>query len=171
VPQDPTYDDRMLTRLIREALFHRNCERWHLAAMLIPSSPFGSAVTDELLVKLEATIYPEWMCARLAIPGPLPKRRQPPAPDASLHRRQSNDVATFVIQGLDHPSYSTTSTRRSATGSARFGRSGPAKMCPEDVRRTRPARRRKGQGSATLAEAGAQWWGGARTRDHLMSGV
>jgi hypothetical protein len=46
VPQDPTYDDdRMLIQLIREALFHRNSERRHLAAP--PSSPFGSLVTDE----------------------------------------------------------------------------------------------------------------------------
>ena len=33
VPQDPPYDeDRMLTRLMREALFHRDSERRHLAA-------------------------------------------------------------------------------------------------------------------------------------------
>jgi hypothetical protein len=67
VPENPTYDDdRMLTRLIREALFHRDSERRHLAALLISSSPFGSSVTDELLVRLGATIYPEWMRARLA---------------------------------------------------------------------------------------------------------
>ena len=55
VPQDPYDDDRMLTRLIREALFHRDSERRHLAALLISSSPFGSAVTDELLVRLGRT--------------------------------------------------------------------------------------------------------------------
>jgi hypothetical protein len=33
VPQDPPSDeDRMLTRLMREALFHRDSERRHLAA-------------------------------------------------------------------------------------------------------------------------------------------
>jgi hypothetical protein len=51
--------------LIREALFHRNSQRWHLAALLISSSPFGWAVTDKLLVRLGETIYPEWMRARL----------------------------------------------------------------------------------------------------------
>jgi hypothetical protein len=59
VPQDATYDDRMLIQLIREALFHRDSERRHLAALLISSSPFGSSVTDELPVKRGATIYPE----------------------------------------------------------------------------------------------------------------
>jgi hypothetical protein len=43
-------------------------KRRHLAALLISSSPFGSTVTDELLVRLGENIYPEWMRARLATP-------------------------------------------------------------------------------------------------------
>ena len=35
-PQEPTYaEDRMLTRLMREALFHRDTERRHCAALLV----------------------------------------------------------------------------------------------------------------------------------------
>lgn len=67
VPQEPTYDeDQMLVRLIREALFHRDSERRHLAALLISSSPFGSPVTDELLLRLGQPGYPDWMRARFA---------------------------------------------------------------------------------------------------------
>jgi hypothetical protein len=56
----------MLTRLIREALVHRDSERRHLAALLIPSSPFGSASRRAARSGAE-NIYPEWMRARLAI--------------------------------------------------------------------------------------------------------
>jgi hypothetical protein len=64
VPQRPPYeDDRMLPRLSREALFHRDSEQRHLAALIISSSPFGSAVTDELLIRLGRTSTPKWMRA------------------------------------------------------------------------------------------------------------
>lgn len=50
VPGVPAYDeDRMLPRLVREALFHRDSERRHLASLLIGASPFEEAVCDELL--------------------------------------------------------------------------------------------------------------------------
>jgi hypothetical protein len=120
--EQPHLRDRHLTGL------HRNSERWHLAALLISSSPFGSAVTDELLVKLEATIYPEWMRARLTTPVRYLSNHSHRLRMLAFIDDKSNDVATFVIQGLGHPSYSTTSTRRSATGSARSGRPEPAKM-------------------------------------------
>jgi transcriptional regulator with XRE-family HTH domain len=58
-------DDTMLPRLIREALFHRDSERRHLAALLISVSPFGSAVTDALLGRLPEP-YPGWVRGRLA---------------------------------------------------------------------------------------------------------
>jgi hypothetical protein len=48
--QKPAYEeDRMLARLVREALFHRDSERRHLAALFIAASPFNDAVADELL--------------------------------------------------------------------------------------------------------------------------
>ncbi len=65
-PQDPSYDeDRMLPRLIREALFHRGSERRHLAALLISASPFGATVADELVERLSEP-YPVWMRGRIA---------------------------------------------------------------------------------------------------------
>ena len=67
VPQEPTYaEDRMLTRLVREAMFHRDSERRHLASLLIASSPFGRAVTDCLLVSLKDTGQSAWMRTRMA---------------------------------------------------------------------------------------------------------
>ena len=54
----------MLGRLIREALFHRDSERRHLAALLIASSPFGETVTDELLRVVVDDGYPGWMRVR-----------------------------------------------------------------------------------------------------------
>src|SRR5690349_19960359 len=67
VPQDPAYgEDQMLPRLIREALFHRDSERRHLAALLIASSPFGQAVTDELLLRLTGPWNAEWIRERFS---------------------------------------------------------------------------------------------------------
>ncbi|HEX6877422.1 MAG TPA: hypothetical protein VF165_17330 [Nocardioidaceae bacterium] len=55
VPETAAYDDdRMLVRLVREALFHRDSERRHLAALVISASPFAEAVADELLALLAA---------------------------------------------------------------------------------------------------------------------
>jgi hypothetical protein len=66
VDPDPPYDeDRMLARLIREGLFHRDSERRHLASLLIASSPFGSAVTEQLLTRL-AEPQPDWIRGRIA---------------------------------------------------------------------------------------------------------
>ena len=102
-PQEPAYDeDRMLPRLIREALFHRDSERRHLAAMLIASSPFDSGVTDELLVRLAGGSYPDWMRARFST---LVRYLS-----ADTHRMRmltlvddpSDDVAAPAIQGLGH---------------------------------------------------------------------
>ena len=58
-------DDRMLPRLIREALFHRDSERRHLASLLLSASPFATSVTDELLARLSEP-YPDWIRGRLA---------------------------------------------------------------------------------------------------------
>jgi len=67
VPQEASYgEDRMLTRLVREALFHRDSERRHLAALLISSSPFGDAVAECLLITLADRERSVWMRSRLA---------------------------------------------------------------------------------------------------------
>ncbi|CAN5159401.1 hypothetical protein BH18ACT9_BH18ACT9_20000 [soil metagenome] len=67
VPQEPSYgEDRMLTRLVREALFHRDSERRHLAALLIASSPFGRSVSDCVLTMLADREQTSWMRTRLA---------------------------------------------------------------------------------------------------------
>ena len=66
-PQSADYDeDKMLPRLIRESLFHRDSERRHLAALLVAASPFGDTVTDELLALLNTPGFPGWMRARAA---------------------------------------------------------------------------------------------------------
>jgi transcriptional regulator with XRE-family HTH domain len=66
VPSQGSYtDDRMLPRLIREAVFHRDSERRHLAALLISSSPFASAMADELLAEMSQG-HPDRTRARLA---------------------------------------------------------------------------------------------------------
>ena len=106
VPNEPGYDeDRMLMRLVREALFHRDSERRHLASLLISASPFGSAVADGLLSLLQAT----------NVPGPVRVRA------ATLARYLSDDshrlrmlglindpveeVGTFVAQGVGHMTF------------------------------------------------------------------
>ena len=66
-PQAAGYaEDKMLPRLIREGLFHRDSERRHLAALLVSASPFGDAVTDGLLTLLTATGLPSWVRGRAA---------------------------------------------------------------------------------------------------------
>jgi len=109
-PQEPAYDeDRMLPRLIREALFHRDSERRHLAALLISSSPFGATVTDELLARLGENLYPEWMRARLATLARYLSNDSHRLRMLNFIEDKSDDVATYVVQGLGHLSYSPTS--------------------------------------------------------------
>lgn len=88
-PQQPSYDeDRMLERLIREALFHRDSERRHLAALLVSASPFTEPVTDELLQVAVHDGLPEWMRVRAA----------------TLVRYLSSDVHRMrMMTLLDHP--------------------------------------------------------------------
>lgn len=67
VPQDAAYaEDRMLTRLVREALFHRDSERRHLASLLLASSPFGTATGSSLLEVLGGHDHSPWVRGRLA---------------------------------------------------------------------------------------------------------
>ncbi len=88
VPQ-PTYDeDKMLPRLLREALFHRDSERRHLAALLVSASPFGDGVAEALLVVMADEGQPAWMRGRAA----------------TLVRYLSTDVHRMrMLAFLDHP--------------------------------------------------------------------
>ena len=52
-PGEPAHaQDRMLPRLVREVLFHRDHERRHQAGLVIAASPFAAGVCDELLLLL-----------------------------------------------------------------------------------------------------------------------
>jgi transcriptional regulator with XRE-family HTH domain len=103
VPQEPLYDeDRMLERLIREALFHRDSERRHLAALLVSASPFGEAVTDELLQVVVSEGFPGWMRTRAAtlvryLSTDVHRMRM-----LTLIDHPVDDIAAPVIQGLGH---------------------------------------------------------------------
>jgi hypothetical protein len=120
VPQDPAYDeDLMLPRLIREALFHRDSERRHLAALVIASSPFGPAVTDELLLRLAVDRSADWIRSRLStlvryLSDDTHRMRM-----LALAEDASDEVATPVVQGLGHLSYSAMSDQaiRNSLGS------------------------------------------------------
>jgi hypothetical protein len=108
VPQPPAYaEDRMLPRLLRESLFHRDSERRHLASLLISASPFGDAVTDALLQLLDGgreRVSP-WVRARAATTVRYL--------GSDLHRMRmlkhiedpDPDVVTVIAQGLGHLSY------------------------------------------------------------------
>ncbi len=65
-PQEPCYlEDRMLARLLRESLFHRDTDRRHHASLLLAASPFAAPVADVLLNRL-ADSDPHWLRGRLA---------------------------------------------------------------------------------------------------------
>ena len=105
VPQEPLYDeDRMLERLIREALFHRDSERRHLAALLVSASPFGEAVTDELLQVVVSESFPGWMRTRAAtlvryLSTDVHRMRM-----LTLVDHPVDGIAAPIIQGLGHMS-------------------------------------------------------------------
>ncbi len=106
VPGDPTYDeDRMLVRLVREALFHRDSERRHLASLLISASPFGDAITEELLTLLAAPNAPSLVRARAAtlaryLSGDAHRLRMLRFVDDP-----SDHVGTVVAQGVGHMTF------------------------------------------------------------------
>jgi hypothetical protein len=106
VPQPPAYDeDGMLSRMIREALFHRDSERRHLAALLISSSPFGAAVTDQLLLRMSDGGYPEWMRARFSTLVRYLSDDSHRMRMLAFVDDKSDDVAFPIAQGLGHLSY------------------------------------------------------------------
>jgi transcriptional regulator with XRE-family HTH domain len=102
-PQEPTYDeDQMLTRLIREALFHRDSERRHLAGLLISSSPFGAGVTDELLLRLAGPWNADWIRARLSTLVRYLSNDSHRMRMLGFVDDPSDEVATPMTQGLGH---------------------------------------------------------------------
>jgi hypothetical protein len=105
-PQEPAYDeDLMLPRLIREALFHRDSERRHLAALLLSASPFGPGVADELLVRLSRpNAYPVWIRARLATLVRYLGNDSHRMRMLGLVDDPVDDVASAVAQALGHTS-------------------------------------------------------------------
>ena len=103
VPQEPNYtEDRMLTRLVREAMFHRDSERRHLAALLIASSPFGRAVTDCLLVGLKDPGQSPWMRARMATLARYLSDETHRLRMIGLLDDASEDVVAPLAQGIGH---------------------------------------------------------------------
>ncbi len=158
-PQDPTYDeDQMLTRLIREALFHRDSERRHLAALLIASSPFGSAVTDELLLRLAGPWNVDWIRARLSTLVRYLSDDSHRMRMLTFVEDDSDEVATPMTQGIGHLSLTRCPTRRSATRWARSGRRASARRCTRSGCRVRPASwRSRSLMSAPWQQAAARW--------------
>jgi hypothetical protein len=106
VPGGAAYDeDRMFVRLVREALFHRDSERRHLASLLVSASPFGDALTDELLTLLAAPNAPTLVRVRAAT---LSRYLS-----TDVHRLRmlrfvedpSDLVGTVIVQGVGHMTF------------------------------------------------------------------
>ncbi len=118
-PQEPNYsEDRMLSRLVREALFHRDSERRHLASLLIASSPFEQAVTDCLLLALRDPAQPPAMRSRIATLARYLSDETHRLRMIGLLEDASEDVVAPIAQGIGHMPYSAMSDQvlRSALG-------------------------------------------------------
>jgi hypothetical protein len=103
--QEPAYEeDRMLARLVREALFHRDSERRHLAALFVAASPFNDAVADELLGLLTG----DWPTAARQRAAVLVRYLSTDVHRLKMLRfvedRQS-DVSTPLVQGVGHMTF------------------------------------------------------------------
>jgi hypothetical protein len=115
VPQDPTYDDdRMLIRLIRDALFHRDSERRHLGCC--SSRPHRSARLPRTSCGCARgeNIYPV-MRARMALLIWYLSNDSHGLRMLAFVDDKSDDVAPFVLQ-LGHRSYSTISDQAISNG-------------------------------------------------------
>jgi hypothetical protein len=112
-PQPPVYaEDRMLTRLVREALFHRDTERRHRAALLLSASPFAGPATDALLARLNERADPVWLRARLATLVRYVCDDSHRLRMLSLVDDPVESVAVPVTQGLGHLALSLTSDQQ-----------------------------------------------------------
>ncbi len=105
-PQDPAYErDLMLARLLREALFHRDSERRHLAALLISASPFGAGAADALLALMGDEGHPTWVRSRAAtlvryLGEDVHRMRM-----LSFLEHPADELAMPIAQGLGHLTY------------------------------------------------------------------
>jgi transcriptional regulator with XRE-family HTH domain len=109
-PQEASYDeDRMLPRMVREAMFHRDSERRHLAALLIASSPFARAVTDCLLVFLGDPEQSQWTRSRMATLVRYLSDETHRLRMVGMINDPVEDVRVTIVQGLGHMPLSPTS--------------------------------------------------------------
>lgn len=99
-PHDP---DQMLRRLVREALFHVQRERRHLAAVLLGLSPYGRAVAQAVLKLTEEAddqvASMSWSLLRRL--GHV-VRREEVAEVACAEQRSGLRARGFVTTGLSH---------------------------------------------------------------------
>lgn len=106
VPGEASYDeDRMLARLVRESLFHRDSERRHLASLLISASPFGEAVADGLLSMLGNATVPTPLRVRAATLVRYLSTESHRLRMLGFVEDPCDEVGTPIIQGLGHMSF------------------------------------------------------------------
>jgi glycosyltransferase involved in cell wall biosynthesis len=152
VPQDPPSDeDRMLTRLIREALFHRDSSvgTWPL---LISSSPFGFRGDRRAARPAVQEHLPRVDARPAGHPDPLLQQRHAPAADAAVRRRQVRRRRHLHLAGARPPELQPP-IMRSATPSRRHGLRAKGRRCTRwgcparraSLRSPRPRTRRRGR--------------------------
>ncbi|MFZ5847276.1 MAG: hypothetical protein ACOYX5_07850 [Actinomycetota bacterium] len=106
VPNEPTYDeDRMLQRLVREALFHRDSERRHLASLLISASPFGEALADGLLSLIGVANAPTPVRVRAATLARYLSTDAHRLRMVGFLDDANDEVGTFVAQAIGHMTF------------------------------------------------------------------
>jgi hypothetical protein len=106
----PEYgEDRMLVRLIREVLFHRDSERRHLAGLVLASSPLRGPVAEEMMRVLAEVGVPGWVRARAATT--IRYLAEDEHRLRLLHWLQDPDpdVAAPIAQTIGHLTYATVS--------------------------------------------------------------
>ncbi|MGH3509913.1 MAG: hypothetical protein ACRDPI_06745 [Nocardioidaceae bacterium] len=124
-PEAPPHgEDRMLARLIREGLFHRDSERRHLAGLLLSASPFASGLTAQLLNLLAGEQGADIVRVRAAtlvryLGDPGHRMRMLP-----LLADPNEEVAVAIAQAIGHLPFAATSDQvlRASLGSERTTR-------------------------------------------------
>jgi HEAT repeat protein len=109
-PGSPSYDEnRMLVRLVREALCHRDSERRHLAGLLLASSPFSQALADALIDLLASGEGDPEVRARAAV---LVRYQAEDAHRLRMLRLlddPDDQVTSMILQGLGYLTFTPTS--------------------------------------------------------------
>jgi hypothetical protein len=102
----PEYgEDRMLVRLLREVLFHRDSERRHLAALVLASSPFRGPVAEEMIAVLGETGVPAWVRGRAATTIRYVAEDEHRLPLLHWLQDSDPDVAAPIAQTIGHLTY------------------------------------------------------------------